>query len=92
MKLTKEKLKQIIREELDTPTEQATTAPPERWEEIFAGVISDKWWMAYDAATRNRHSRESAKARKELEKAIKDSGVLKTITDQITSLEKGLPV
>ena len=88
MKITKEQLKQIIKEELNILAEQ--TVGPDRWEEIFAGVISDKWWMAYNAATKNRKTRAAAMARKKLEKAIKVSGALKTVADLIASIEEGL--
>jgi len=88
MKITKQRLKQIIKEELNTLAEQ--TDGPDRWEQIFAGVISDKWWMAYNAATKNRKTRAAAMAREELKKAIMESGALGVVTSLIASLEEGL--
>jgi hypothetical protein len=88
VKITKQRLKQIIKEELNTLAEQ--TAGPDRWEQIFAGVISDKWWMAFNAGSSHRKSTAAAVARKELEKAIKKSRVLRTVTDLITSVEERL--
>jgi len=87
MKITKAQLKQIIKEEIGLAEQ---TADPDRWEEIFAGVISDKWWVAYNAATNGRKTRAAAMARKELEKAIMESGALKTVTDLIASVEENL--
>ena len=90
MKITKEQLKQIIKEEQNILEEQ--TVGPNRWEEIFAGVISDKWWLAYTAALHHASNRRrpAAAARKELEKAIMESGALRTVTDLITSVEERL--
>ena len=68
------------------------TVGPDRWEEIFAGVISDKWWMAYNAATKNQKTRAAAMARKKLEEAIIESKALKTVADLIASIEEGLKV
>jgi len=88
VKITKAQLKQIIKEERSKLVEQ--TVDPERWEKIFAGVISDKWWVAYNAATKGRKTRAAAMARKELEKAIMESGVLRTVTNLIASVEENL--
>ena len=87
MKITKQRLKQIIKEEVSALAEQTTG--PDRWEQIFAGVISDKWWMASTAGSSHRMS-AAAVARKELEKAIMESGALRTVTDLITSVEERL--
>ena len=90
MKITKQRLKQIIKEELSALAEQS--AGPDRWEEIFAGVISDKWWLAYTAALHHASNRRrpAAAARKELENALMESGALRTVTDLITSVEERL--
>ena len=85
MKITKQRLKQIIKEELNVLAEQ--TAGAGRWEEIFAGRISEMWWMAYNANTKHSKTRAAAAARKELEKAIIESNVLREVTDLIISME-----
>ena len=88
MKITKQRLKQIIKEELNVLAEQ--TVGTDRWEEIFAGRISEMWWMAFNAGSSHRKSTAAATARKELEKAIIESGALRTVTDLIASVEERL--
>ena len=88
MKISKQRLKQIIKEELNALAEQ--TAGPDRWEQIFAGRISEMWWMAFNADSSHRKSTAAAVARKELENAIMDSGALKAVTELITSVEERL--